>query len=78
MTVQFLYCRTVMVVRREGALPVTVPFERMHLLENLLVRVFVRRHGVLLLHARTPEEGVGASAPLAFRPGLISGARSPQ
>jgi hypothetical protein len=53
MTVQFLHCRNFMVVRLEGERTVAMPFERMHLVENLLVRVFVRRHVVIRVHART-------------------------
>ena len=78
MTVQFLHCRDFMVVCREDERPVAVPFEGMHLVEHLLVRVFARRHGVLLLHACLTDMGVGVCVPFSFRPGLISGARSPQ
>ena len=74
MTVQFLNFHNFMVARREGERTVAVPFERMHLVENLLVRVFAGRNLMILAHARTNDEGVGECAPLNFRPGLISGA----
>ena len=70
MTVQFLYFHNFMVVRLKGERPVAVPFERMHFVENLLVRVFVGRNCVILVHARTRDEGVGECAPVTFRPGL--------
>lgn len=78
MTVQFLNFRNFMAVRLEGERTVAVPSERLHLVEHLLVRVFVRRHGVLVVHARTHAEGVGACVPLTFRPRVMSGACSAQ